>query len=236
MARLSPFPRWARIALVILAALFVLFLAWLFLGAADEEASAATRTPAGVGVVAPMAAVDEDATTDSEAAGVTTTALVSSCPSYIFVIDPGTGGTTIVDQCADGDVATVSAANAVTAVASKAGYGSCRQASRKITVKNKLGWSMFWARLTKYWCWRNGVITYHPATQWTHGVTSFGSTMQWDDWSLVDKATWNTSWESYSWAIQKFKRCLPAPWGCIKVGDRNIQVNIHGYANGTASY
>jgi len=84
----------------------------------------------------------------------------TSCPSYVLVTNPTTGGTYIADACADGlEVSTVTEAS-VTAVASSASYGSCRSTWIKKTARNKLGWGLYWVRLEKYWCWKGGKVTF----------------------------------------------------------------------------
>lgn len=166
-------------------------------------------------------------------------AAITSCPHYVAWGDPKTGGTQMVDQCADGDYASSTADSAVSAVASSAAYGKCRQVAHRYNAKNHLGWVMFWVRLTKYWCWNTkNQITYRPTTKFEAGVTSFGSLMQWDDAGLVAKNTYNPPgrWESFSWGIEKFKRCLPTVWGCIRTGDKNLESDIHAYGNGAYTW
>lgn len=164
----------------------------------------------------------------------------STCPSYVLVSNPVTGGTSVVDRCADGVLASTESENTITATASSASYGNCRTATRKRKAKNDLGWVMFWAKLEKYWCWKNGKVTYHPSTSFTHATTTFGRAIGYDDAGTIDKGTWNATDGSYShsWGTAKFKQGVPIPviGGFLQLHDYNIRVDIYGYGGGAVSY
>jgi hypothetical protein len=205
-------PLWAKIVVGILVLWFVLFMIVLFLGAFGS-------------------------TSDAKAA---TAAADYTCPIYVAVGDPNTGGTAMVDKCTGGEyVSSGNEGSTATVATASAAYGKCKQVTHQINGKNKTGWTMFWVKLTKFWCWNSkNQITYHPTTSFQGQVTGFGSAMQWDDAGLVDKNSYNPpgKWESFSWGIEKFKRCIPAPWGCVKVGEKNLESDIHAYGNGSYSW
>lgn len=175
------YPKWVRIALIVLAVWLVLAVIVFFLGAASS----------------------------AQAAGPAKT-----------------------------DVAYLTTSDSVSAVAASNG-SSCRSATRRVNVKNKLGWTLFWVRLGKYWCWRGRRVVYRPAPSFSHGVTSFGALMQWHDQGTIDKGTWNSlgGWLSRSWGTAQFNRCIPAPiLGCVAVGSSTPSVSIYAFGDGTYHY
>ena len=160
----------------------------------------------------------------------------TTCPNYVLAANPVTGGTYMMDACTQGepkDAATIS--SSVTAAAASASYGSCRSAWIKKTWENKAGWTLYWVRLEKYWCWRGSKITYKPATSFTHGVTGFGSAMQWHDRGEQEKQSWNSpdGWQSHSWGIDRFEQCFPYAFGCQTFRTRDKRADVYAYGNGS---
>lgn len=202
------------------------------------DAEAATPEPASS---VPATALDTVPMTDAATAPATADTTVAaatsgSCPEYIAVVDPNTGGTVIVDRCGPSfdDAGDAGESSATTATADSQ-FGHCRTVTRRVYGRNSVGWKLIYGYLTKHWCWKNGKVTYRPTTGWDHGVTQLGSIGQWDDVSTVEKNTWNSAdgSESYSWATQKFRQCIPSPFGCIKVGEHNLTARIHAFGDGS---
>jgi hypothetical protein len=161
-------------------------------------------------------------------------AATNTCPQYKLVSNPITGGTSVIDLCVDTDVAAVKTSKSgETAAISSATYGKCKTRwVRKITA-NRSGWDMFSIKMEKYWCYRNGKVTYAPKPVVTFWMASWAS-IAWDkkgvetqnDYYAGDKS-WHRSYRTALW-----KKCVPTAFGCINIGERRMTTDIYAYGTG----
>lgn len=118
--------------------------------------------------------------------------------------------------------------------------GRCIERKRIKKYKNVLGQTMVWTRLTKYWCINSKQrITYAPKATMEAYVTTLGGLLQWEDKGLVDSVERWFMWGPaglrgghYSWRSWHFIRCVPTPFGCIKIEDRTVTNSVHAFGDG----
>jgi hypothetical protein len=156
-------------------------------------------------------------------------ATASSYPASCLRIDPITGGT--YNGC-DGTQLTEVSSYSETATTSST-YGTCAtKRHRKNYHLGNIG-TVFWAELERHWCWRNGAITYLPATVTRSGVTTLGSSLFWDNDGLQNKYTYRDgNWSATSYAEWQF-RCRP--FG-VTVCSRHPKISVAVNGNGGFSF
>lgn len=199
-------PRWARWLLIAVALLFTLLVLLFVLGAPGKSEASAHKAVAS-----------------------------ATCPNYVLIQNyDDTGGSGVFDTCVDGTAAGYGDLSSSTAAASSS-YGQCRTVNRKISVKNWMGLVMFWFQLSKHWCWSGRAITYKPSTTTSSGLTTFGSGIQWKNFGVQNRGTYNdSSFSSHSFAQWKFiqQPCAPII-GCISLREADPGADIYAYGDGT---
>lgn len=95
-------------------------------------------------------------------------------------------------------------------------------------------------RLDRYWCWRGKHIVHAPAANLGCQITDAGSILGWSGCDIVNRVSYCEYWNGdscgshYKAVTWQLRRCIPSPWGCIQVSQKQITRATRVFAGGAA--
>jgi hypothetical protein len=115
---------------------------------------------------------------------------------------------------------------------------NCRIYTRIRSANGPLG-VLFRLYMQVHFCWVGHKLTFAPASHNWRKITQYGAIGQWesdgsdrwDAWHLTPHTTGGNDFAGHAVAAY-FKRCIPSPWGCVKVGAYTLRLHLVTYAGG----
>lgn len=116
---------------------------------------------------------------------------------------------------------------------------SCRIYTRYKTAKNLWGGKLFRTYMQVHFCWKGHKLTYAPHSHNWRVIYSLGALTQWeadgsdrwDSWNLSPHLSGGNDFAGHAVAAY-YKRCIPSPFGCVKVGSATHRIHMVTYAGG----
>jgi hypothetical protein len=116
---------------------------------------------------------------------------------------------------------------------------SCRVYTRSKTARNLWGGALFRTYMRVHFCWQGHKLTYAPHSDNWRVIYSLGALTQWeadgsdrwDSWNLTPHNSGGDDFAGHAVAAY-YKRCIPSPFGCVKVGSATHRIHLVTYAGG----
>lgn len=105
---------------------------------------------------------------------------------------------------------------------------SCRYVRNEREAKSIVGVHLATTKLNRYFCTNGRNITRAPNASLHCQITDAGSWLGWTGCNVTGKVSYCVYWNGYSCgahykeATWQIRRCLPSPWGCIQISQKEI--------------
>jgi hypothetical protein len=99
--------------------------------------------------------------------------------------------------------------------------------------------ALFRTYMRVHFCWQGHKLTYAPHSDNWRVIYSLGALTQWeadgsdrwDSWNLTPHNSGGDDFAGHAVAAY-YKRCIPSPFGCVKVGSATHRIHLVTYAGG----
>lgn len=110
-----------------------------------------------------------------------------------------------------------------------AGTGtSCRHVNNERAGHSIVGIHIVTTKLNRYFCGDGKAVTRHPPASLRCDITDTGSWLGWHGCTVQGRTSYCEYWRSnpcgahYKEVTWEIHRCIPSPWGCIQISQRQI--------------